>query len=124
MPRILVHAPSRDNPDCRSLLEGQGHDVVVCRDRESLFASVAERRPDVLIYVLEDLVIDLGVLAYLRRAAPKLPLILLGAPTELEARRNVQQLRPTYYGVLPLDPSELSDAVRGALSHAGRENPT
>ena len=63
MPRILVHAPSREDPDCRSLLAGQGHDVVVCKDRESLFASVAERRPDVLIYVLEDLVIDLGARA-------------------------------------------------------------
>jgi hypothetical protein len=119
MSRILVYEPRPDDDDSRSLLAGQSHEVVVCRDRESLFASVAQRRPDLLIYILDDLVIDLGVLSYLRRAAPTLPFILLGGPTGLDARRSVQELKPTYYGVFPLDPSELSDAVRGALG-AGR----
>ena len=102
------------------MLAGEGHEIVVCQGREALFDQLTERRPDVLVYVLGDLIVDLGVLALLRRVAPKLPIILLGGPAELEARRSVQELKPTYYGVFPLDPAELSDAVHGALSpHLG-----
>ena len=50
--------------------------------------------------------------------------ILLGGPADLEVRRTVQELRPTYYAVFPLDPSELRDAVAGALAHYnGRNRP-
>lgn len=123
--RILIHEPRSTSDECRALLVGQGHDVVVCGDRESLINALAQQRPDVLVYVLGALEIDLGVLTVVRRAAPKLPLILLGGPADLEARRSVQELKPTYYGVFPLEPSELSDAVRGALGHhMGRSHPT
>jgi DNA-binding response OmpR family regulator len=115
--RILIHEPQATCDECKTVLAGQGHDVVVCRDREALIGALGERRPDVLVYVLGDLGIDLGVLGVVRRAAPQLPLILLGGPADLAARRSVQDLKPTYYGVFPLDPSELGDAVRGALDH-------
>jgi DNA-binding NtrC family response regulator len=114
--RILIHEPRPTSNECRSLLAGEGHDVIVCRDRESLIDAMAEERPDVLVYVLGDLEPDLGVLMVVRRAAPQLPLILLGGQADLEARRSVQELKPTYNGLFPLEPSELSDAVRGALA--------
>lgn len=120
MSRIVVYQPRRDIVDTRTLLSGQGHEVVLCPDREVLFDAIAERRPDLLVYVLDELGTDLGLLTVLRRVSPTLPLILLGGPSGLEARRSVQELKPTYYGVLPLDPTELSDAVRGVLHRAHR----
>ena len=117
MARILIHEPHNRSNDCAQLLAGEGHDVVVCAGREALFDALAVRRPDLIVYVMDDLTMDLGVLTVVRRASASLPIILLGGPAGLEARRSVQELRPTYYGVFPLEPAELRDAVRGALSH-------
>ena len=117
MSRILIYEPRHGPHDWPRLLAPEGHDVVVCTGREALFDALALRRPDLIIYVLGDLSLDLGVLWVVRRVAAALPIILLGGPSGLEARRSVQELKPTYYGVFPLEPAELSDAVRGALGH-------
>ncbi len=117
MSRILIHEPCHRTHDWSRLLAPDGHDVVVCTGREALFDALALSRPDLIIYVLGDLALDLGVLWVVRRMAATLPIILLGGASGLEARRSVQELKPTYYGVFPLEPAELSDAVRGALSH-------
>lgn len=120
MSRILLYEPIEQPVDPRSLLAGaSGQNVVVCTDRESLLDAMGERRPDVLVYVLHDLGSDLGLLARLRRVAPSLPLILLGAPGDLASRISIQELKPTYFGVFPLEGSELSDAVRGVLRRVG-----
>ena len=117
MSRILIHEPRRSRQDwCRNLAD-EGHEVVVCTGREALFDALAASRPDLIIYVLRDLPLDLGVLWVVRRIASKLPIILLGGPAGLEARRNVQELKPTYYGMFPLEPAELSDVVRSVLRH-------
>ena len=116
MSRILIHEPRPTSDECRSLLAGEGHEVIVCRDRESLIGAMAEERPDVLVYVLANLELDVGVLTVVRRAATQLPLILLGGQADLATRRSVQELKPTYNAVFPLEPCELSDAVRGALA--------
>ncbi|HKQ56985.1 MAG TPA: hypothetical protein VJY35_03885 [Candidatus Eisenbacteria bacterium] len=118
MSRILVHEPRPYSDECAHALAGEGHDVVVCAGREPLFDAIALRRPDLIVYVMDDLMTDLGVLSVLRRGAPTLPIILLAGPAGLETRRTVQELRPTYFGVFPLEPAELRDAVRGALQHA------
>lgn len=120
MSRILIHEPRHDRHEWLQGLVAGGHDVVVCSGRKALFDAMALRRPDVMLYVLADLPLDLGVLGLVRRMAPALPIILLGGPTELEARRSVQELRPVYFGMFPLDPAELSEAVRGALGHERR----
>lgn len=117
MSRILIYEPPHGGHDWSGLLATDGHDVVVCAGREALFDALALRRPDLVIYVLGDLVLDLGVLWLVRRMAATLPIILLGEAADLEARRSVQELKPTYFGVFPLEPGELNDAVRGALSH-------
>lgn len=118
--RILIQEPRRDRHDWQQLLAASGHDVVVCTGREALFDAMALRRPDLIIYVLGDLALDLGVLWVVRHMAGALPIILLGGATGLEARRSVQELKPVYFGVFPLDPAELTEAVRGALSHERR----
>lgn len=117
MSRILICEPRNPGEDCAPLLAGEGHEVVVCAGRQALFDALAVRRPDVIVYVMDDLAMDLGALSVVRGMAATLPIILLGGPAGLEARRSVQELKPTYYGVFPLDPAELRDAVRGALSH-------
>ena len=117
MSRILIHEPRSGTHDWPSLLSPEGHDVVVCTGREALFDALTLRRPDLIIYVLGDPALDLGVLWVVRRLAPNLPLILLGGPSGLDVRRSVQELRPIYYGVFPLEPAELGDAVRGVLGH-------
>jgi len=114
--RIIIHEPRHSCDECAQLLAGEGHDVVVCAGREALFDALAVRRPDLIVYVLDELGIDLEILSIVRRAAGRLPIILLGGPADLEARRSAQELKPTYYGVFPLEPAELRDAVRGALS--------
>jgi DNA-binding NtrC family response regulator len=120
MSRILVHEPPSIPDECTPALAGLGYDVILCEDREALFDSMAERKPDLLVYVLHDVLVDVAVLSLLRRVAPHLPIILLGESAALEVRRCVQELRPTYYGMFPLEPAELRDAVSGALEHHGR----
>ncbi|MBI1797484.1 MAG: hypothetical protein HYR74_10580 [Candidatus Eisenbacteria bacterium] len=120
MSRVLVHEPRPLPTPCTALLADLGHDIVLCRNREAVLEAMAAGRPDVVVYVLHDLVVDLGVLSLVRRIAPTLPIILLGGPAGLAERRSVQELKPTYYGVFPLEPAELRDAVRGALDHHGR----
>jgi DNA-binding response OmpR family regulator len=120
--RVLVHEARHQPDDFAGLLAGGGHDVVVCTGREALFDQLAERRPDVLVYVLGELTFDVAVLSLLRRAAPRLPIILLGGPSGLEARRAVQELKPVYYGVFPLEPAELSEAVSAAVGGHGGLN--
>lgn len=118
MSRIVIHEPRPGADPCADLLAGEGHDVVVCEGRESLFRALALRRPDLVIYVMDDPLADWPVLSAVRLAASTLPIILLGAAAALETRRQVQVLKPTYYGVFPLEPAELRDAVRGALGRA------
>lgn len=115
MSRILVHDPRRSSIDRVELPALPGHEWTVCRDHKALLAALTECRPAVLIHVLDDLGRDVELLAALRQYAPRLPIILLGEPASLEVRRVIQELRPTYYGVLPLDRLELEEAVEGAL---------
>lgn len=120
MTRILVLEPRQHHEEWQVVLGGHVRDVVVRVNRESLVTALADRRPDVLVYVVTDLAEDLRLLREIRRLSPMLPIILLDGPMGLEARRSVQELKPTYYGVLPLESSEICDAVHGALHRNGR----
>lgn len=117
MSRILIHDPTGEEAALPPFV-AEGHAVITCKDRKTLVEEMSDRRPDVLVYLITDLAEDLGLLAVLRRVAPVLPIILLGRPTDLSSRRLIQELMPTYYGVLPLEGSELRDAIRGALQRA------
>ena len=115
MSRIVIHESGETHHLRECLPATPGVHTVSCADRESLVAALADRAPDVLVYVLENLPEDLRLLRALRGLAPTLPMILLGGPADLETRRAFQEVKPTYYGIFPLEGSELSDAVTGAL---------
>ena len=115
MSRILVHDP-RPRVDGRpALFTAPEHEVVGCGDREALVSALSERRAHALVYVLHDLARDVELLSAIRGVAPRLPIILLGEQATLEARRLIQDLKPIYYGVFPLEGPELADAVKAAL---------
>jgi len=116
--RILIYEPNESHEPHLFGLSDKGREVVACHDRESLVGALSDRRPDVLVYAIRDLADDLVLLTDLRRIAPSLPIILLGGPIDLAMRRAIQELKPTYYGVLPLEGTELRDAVRGAVQRA------
>ena len=118
MSRILIHQPNPDQDEPLSLLEAKGHEIILCRTREALVVALTDRKADVLVYVFKDVADDVPLLAHLRRIAPTLPIILLGGPDDLAWRRSIQDLKPTYYGVFPLESFELRDAVRGVLERA------
>jgi len=113
--RILIYDPRDQREQCALELANDGLHLVVCQERRALLESFSERRPDAIVYVLREWAADRCVLSVLRRVAPNLPMILLGEPAGIGARRAVQELRPTYYAVFPLEPLELCDAIRGAL---------
>jgi DNA-binding NtrC family response regulator len=121
MSQVLILEPRETPIGCRALLAGLKHHVDICGDRTALLEALSIRRPDLVIYVLNDLPSDLAFLSLLRRISSSLPIIVLGADSSLEARRSVQDMRPTYFGVFPLEPCELANAVRSALSH--RKDP-
>lgn len=104
------------------MVSNEGYEVSVCSGPLQLLETFAATRPDVVIYVLGDLDFDLSILSVIREAAPRTPLIVLSGPFELAIRRSVQNLRPTYYGVLPLEPGELRDVVRSVLTEGGLAN--
>jgi DNA-binding NtrC family response regulator len=100
-----------------ALLEEQGLDVVSCRSGQVLVEEIVQRAPRAVLFGLRpDSTEDLGVLQLVRRAAPDVPLILLAAEGSLHTQRLVQDLRPIYYAVCPVEPTELRDAVHAALS--------
>jgi DNA-binding NtrC family response regulator len=113
---ILIHDPHQASERWQRLLGISGRDIVICKDRNSLVTALAGRRPDVLIYVLHELERDLDLLFEVRRVAPTLPIILLEGPGDLATRRTIQELRPTYYGISPVESDELKEAVSDALS--------
>jgi len=113
--RILVLDPRARGEGCPALLTAPAHEVVSCHDREALVSAFSVRRPSVLVYVLQELVRDVELLSAIRTAAPRLPIIVLGEPATLETRRLIQDLKPTYYGVFPLERMELADAVSAVL---------
>ena len=122
MSRVVIYECCLgDEHPAFSLLKDEGFDLVACPDGETLLEEVVQHRPDVLIYALKpDSPQDLAVLQLLRRAAPELPLVLLASEGSLSTQRLVQDLRPIYYAVCPIEASELRDAVRAALSRTGR----
>ncbi len=122
MSHILIHDPGRPGEEWQRLLVESGGEIVTCGDRTSFVNGFADTRPDVLIYVLADLERDLDLLFELRSVAPTLPIILLDGPADLAARRPIQDLKPIYYGVAPLETHEVSEVVSGVLNRAGKRS--
>jgi len=120
--RIVVHleaAPA--DPSVHAVLANEGFDLVSCPDNRALLEEVMHQLPDAVIYALHtDCRQDLGVLELVRRAARRVPLVLLAAEDSLDTRRITQSLRPIYHAVCPVDEAELREVVRTAVERRGR----
>jgi len=117
--RVVVHESGPGS--LRPMLETEGFDLVSCPGGETLLEEVVRHRPDVVVYAMgPDRAGDMGVLRLLRRAAPEVPLVMLAAEGSLAAERQIRDLRPIYYGVMPVDAAELVAAVRAGVVRNSR----
>jgi len=105
---------------CRTLRE-EGYEVVACPDRDTTLSHAINDPPDVILYsITPRCPIDRGVLQILRRSLPRTPLVILASEGSLETQRLIQEFRPVYYAVAPVDRSELVEAVKAAMTQRGR----
>jgi DNA-binding response OmpR family regulator len=58
----------------------------------------------------------LSLLQLLRRAKPRVPLVIVTSDQSLAMRTRCQPMRPYYFAVRPLSGDELRDALNGALA--------
>jgi len=120
-PRVLVFG-SFWAPDDEAMeqLDRLPCTVVRCQDLHVLLEAMVHRAPAAVVFELrKERPQDLGALHLIRRALPRVPLIVVADEDSLELRRRVQVLQPTYYAVRPLDRAEIAEALADTLQHAG-----
>jgi len=118
---ILYEACEANEATIHSVLDPERYEVVSCPGGQALLEEVVQRKPDVVVYGLRpDCEQDLGVLHLLRRMAPEVPLVLVASEASLGTQKQVQELRPIYYAVRPVDASELREALEAAVVRRGR----
>lgn len=124
-PCIVVSEPrGLDEPPLASQLNPGVYDVVWCNEEEDVLDQVIQRRPHALVFALgAQCQRDLALLFLLRRVAPAVPLILVAATASLETQKMIQDLRPTYYVVRPVDQTELHEALAAAIAQHTRRPP-
>jgi DNA-binding NtrC family response regulator len=89
---------------------------VTCDDSEEMIAEVTQQPPDVVVYeVRPDSASDLAVLRLLRKVAPRLPLVVVGAGSS-PAWDVPSDLEPLYRAPLPVEDDGLREAVQSALA--------
>jgi DNA-binding response OmpR family regulator len=109
-----------DSVACRTLRE-EGYEVVACPDRETTLSRAIDHPPDVILYwITPRCPVDRGVLVTLRRNLPRTPLVIVASEGSLETQRLIQEFRPVYYTVAPVDRTELLEAVKAAMAQRGR----
>ena len=102
--------------EVRAALDPQSFRVATCNDGSVLVENALSHRADAVVYVLRSNgPQDLAVLQLLRRFAPSLPIVVVALETSLAQQRIVQDLRPVYYTVAPVDAAEIRSAVESAL---------
>jgi DNA-binding NtrC family response regulator len=100
-----------------AMLERDGLTLVDCRSSQVLLEEIVQKRPAVVLLGFRSHhAEDLGVLQLVRRVSPDVPLVLIADQGSLDAQRFAQRVRPIYYAVSPVDPSELRDALSAALA--------
>ena len=122
VPKALVCAcgDASETVLCGTLRE-EGYEVVACPDRDTMLAHAFNDPPDVILYMLTPRCpIDRGVLQLLRRGLPRTPLVIVASEGSLETQRLLQEFRPVYYAVAPLERAELVEAVGAAMALRNR----
>ena len=121
-PTALVCTCEGDNDAaiCRTLRE-EGYEVVACPDRDTTLSHAINDPPDVIVYsITPRRPLDRGVLELLRRSLPRTPLVIVASEGSLETRRLIQEYRPVYYIVAPVDRAELVEAVKAAMAQRSK----
>jgi DNA-binding response OmpR family regulator len=121
-PTALVCTCGGDNDAvvCRTLRE-EGYEVVACPDRDTTLSCAINDPPDVILYsITPHCPIDRGVLQTLRRSLPRTPLVIVASEGSLETQKLIQEFRPVYYAVAPVERAELVEAVKAAMAQRGR----
>ena len=119
-PRVLVFG-SFWAPDDQAMeqLDRLPYTMVRCQDLQALLEAIVHRAPAAVVFELRgERPQDLGALHLVRRALPRVPLIVVADGDSLELRRRVQVLQPTYYALRPLEPAEVVEALVDVLTHA------
>lgn len=117
---VCASSGGTDAVVCRTLRE-EGYEVVACPDRDASLSHAINDPPDLIIYsITPRCPIDRGVLQILRRSLPRTPLVILASEGSLETQRLVQEFRPVYYAVAPVERAELVGAVKAAMAQRGR----
>jgi DNA-binding NtrC family response regulator len=102
--------------ELKEALADEGITVTSCPSGESMIEALLREKPAAVVHVLSsDPQQDMALLRLLRRVAPEVPLILLAETGSLEVQRQLIELRPIFYDVLPVRPDDLLDAVRAAV---------
>lgn len=123
-PCVIVAEPRGlgDSP-IASQIDPDAFEVVWCDQEQDVLDRVIQRRPSALVFALgAECQHDLVLLFLLRRVAPAVPLILVAAAASLETQKLIQDLRPTYYAVRPVDRAELLEAIAAAIAAHGRRD--
>jgi DNA-binding NtrC family response regulator len=110
---VLIGDPSSE---VLSALRNDAWTLVPCEDGQALLETVVERLPSAIVVEFTPTAGSLAILNLIRRAAPRVPLILVAGGGNLDLQRALQDMRPYYYDVAPLDPTELREAVQSAVS--------
>jgi DNA-binding NarL/FixJ family response regulator len=121
-PFIVVSEPrGLGGTPLASQLDPNTYEIAWCNEEEGVLDQVIQRRPHALVFALgESCQSDLALLFLLRRVAPGVPLILVAPTASLETQKLIQDLRPTYYVVRPVDQTELDEAVAAAIARQAR----
>jgi DNA-binding response OmpR family regulator len=117
---VCASGGGTDSAVCETLRD-EGYEVVACPDREAALSRAVHDPPDVIIFsLIPRSPIDRAVLQALRRSLPRTPLVIVASEGSLETQRLVQEFRPIYYAVAPMDRAELVGAVKAAMAQRGR----
>lgn len=121
---LLCQCTEHVGRELKAALADFGIDVVSCPEGEQLVETLLREKPEAVVHVLKpDPHEDMALLRLVRRAAPDVPLILLAESGSLEIQRQLIELRPIFYDVVPVGPEDLLDAIRSAVGRSAPSRP-
>lgn len=92
------------------------------RSPEAVVEAAIHHPPDLIVYEVGTCPLDRGLLRLVRRALPRVPLVVAAHGDSLDARRQAHEFRPIFFAVHPISRSELRQIIR-AVSALGDRAP-
>jgi DNA-binding response OmpR family regulator len=122
---ILV---AEDDPAMRNLvsdeLKDEGYRVVQVQDGTEALQCVGQHAPDLIVTDLRMPQGGMGLVARLRAAAPRTPIILMTAFGDKETESLAYKWGASAYFNKPVRMAELKEAVKNLLDNDGHVKPT